>query len=140
MTGTGGGGEPRWLSPLAVRAMHTDLIRQHGGEAGLRDEGLLESALARPRNKWAYEDAPDLSALAAAYAGGLVRNHPFVDGNKRAAFMAAYTFLAINGRELDAPEPEAVAVMTGLAAGDVSEDEFANWLRANVEPLDQQGA
>lgn len=139
MTEAGGEDEPRWLSSLVVRTMHTDLILQHGGKPGLRDESLLESAIARPRNRWGYRDDPDLATLAAPYAWGILRNHPFVDGNKRTALMAIYTFLWINGRELEVPEPEAVAVMTGSAAGDLSEEELAEWIRAHARPMDHQG-
>ena len=125
----GGGGEPAWLPRLAVEIIHREQIRQHGGQLGVRDEGLLDSALARPRNRWAYGEDPDLADLAAAYAHGLAGNHPFVDGNKRVAFLAAYTFLGLNDHDLEAPEPETVAVVGGLAAGELSEEEFAAWVR-----------
>ena len=103
--------EPTWLDRSIVQALHADQILEHGGSLGIRDEGLLESALARPQQKWHYEPATDLASLAAAYAFGIAKNHPFVDGNKRAALVAAYTFLAINDLELEAPEPEAVAAI-----------------------------
>ncbi len=98
--------EPHWLSRLVVDAMKLDQIREHGGQPGLRDENLLESALARPLNKFAYEGTHDLAELAAAYGYGLARNHAYVDGNKRIAFMAMYVFLAMNGFEIEASEPE----------------------------------
>ena len=128
-----GGDEPAWLPPLAVEAIHRELIREHGGSFGLRDEGRLEAALARPRNRWAYGADPDLAELAAVYADGLVRNPPFVDGNKRIALMVAYVFLDLNGRELDAPEPESVAMMVALSTGEASRAEFTAWLRQHLK-------
>jgi death-on-curing protein len=128
-------GEPIWLSVAAVRQIHAELIREHGGSYGERDAGLIESALARPLQKWTYEsDSADLAELAAAYAFGLAKNHGFIDGNKRVAFMAAYSFLGANGLLLVAPEPEAYAVMVDLASGELSEEDMARWLRASVEP------
>lgn len=114
-----------------VEAMQRDLHAQFGGGAGVRDRGLLESALARARQLHAYEADADLASLAAAYGFGVARNHPFVDANKRTALMAMYTFLAINGVELDAPEAEAVRMMLDLAAGKLTETELADWLRRN---------
>lgn len=131
MTGAGGD-DPVWLSRLAVEAIHRELIREHGGRFGLREEGRLEAALARPRNRWTYGEDPDLAELAASYAHGIARNHPFVDGNKRLGLMAAYVFLATNGRELDAPEPEAVAMMVALSTGEASEETFAAWVRRHL--------
>jgi death-on-curing protein len=122
--------KPVWLNRAAVVAMHDMMLAQFGGEAGIRDEGLLDSALARPRNISAYRRA-SVFALASAYAVGLTRNHPFVDGNKRAALMSAYGFLGLNGYDLEASEPEAVVMMTQLAMGDVSERELARWLQRN---------
>jgi death-on-curing protein len=130
----GGASGPAWLPLLAVHRIHRDQILQHGGRSGIRDEGLLESALARPRNRWEYGDDPDLADLAASYACGIVQDHPFVDGNKRTALMAAYSFLAINGRDLDAPEAETVAVMMALSAGELTEDRFAEWIRRYTRP------
>jgi death-on-curing protein len=112
--------------------VHLDLVRTHGGLAGLRDEGGLESALARPRHKWSYGRSPDLATLAAAYGYGISRNHPYRDGNKRVAFMAMAIFLGLNGKSLAAKEEEVVAVMVGLAAGRVSEVALARWLRARL--------
>lgn len=134
MSGSGGS-EPTWLSPLVVELIHNDQVERHGGHPGLRDRGLLESALARPRHVLAYGDDPDLADLAAAHASALVRDHPFVDGNKRTALMAAYTFLRTNGYDLDAPEPEAVAVVVDLSAGELSEEAFAAWLREHMTPV-----
>jgi death-on-curing protein len=125
--------EPVWLLPSAVSAMHQRLLAEHGGLAGVRDPGGLESALARPRQVHAHEDPPpDLAALAAAYAVGFVRNHPFVDGNKRVGFAAAVTFLRLNGANLNAPQPQAYTAMIGLATRELSEAEFAAWLRAHL--------
>ncbi len=126
--------EPNWLSETGVRAIHSALIAQHGGAEGVRDANLLDSALARPRNALAYAE-PTLFDLAAAYAYGIARNHPFVDGNKRTALMAAYVFLRRNGYRLIAPEPEAVVIMRELASGEIDEAELAAWIAANVERL-----
>jgi death-on-curing protein len=124
--------QPTWLTRTVVEAVHTDLIREHGGALGIRDEALLESALARPQQKWSYEQAADLPALAAAYGYGFARNHGFVDGNKRVALMAMYIFLALNGRELNAPEQETVNIMAAVAAGSLSEAELGEWVRAHM--------
>ncbi len=124
--------EPRWLDRQAVEAIQVDILNRHGGRPGVRDEGLLESALARPRTRWSYEPETDLAALAAGYGFGIARNHAFVDGNKRMAFMAMYVFLGLNGKELDAPEPEVVTIMLALASGTLSEPELAEWIRAHV--------
>jgi death-on-curing protein len=126
--------EPLWLSRQAIEIIHDEQVAEHGGAAGLRDAGLLESALARPRNLDAYGEN-DLCTLAAAYTSGIVRNHPFVDGNKRTGFLASYTFLAINGLDLVAPEGEAVVMTLGLASGELPEEGFAAWLRDRAEPV-----
>jgi death-on-curing protein len=126
--------EPTWLNRAVVEALHADQIGEHGGSLGIRDEGLLESALARPKQKWHYEPDTDLPSLAAAYAFGIAKNHPFVDGNKRAALVAAYTFLAINDFELEAPEPETVGVILGTADGSISENDLASWIRSHLIP------
>ena len=123
--------EPAWLSRVAVDAIHTDQIREHGGLPGLRDENVLESALARARQKWHYADNADLATLAAAYGFGLVKNHPYRDGNKRIGFLAIATFLGINGWELQATDAEVVAEIVTLADGRVSEAQFADWIRAH---------
>jgi death-on-curing protein len=120
---------PRWLDQQALLLLHEEILATFGGAAGLRDEGLLDSALHRPRNLHELGGVSDLSALAAAYAHGLSRNHPFVDGNKRAAFLAIGVFLAINGRRLTASPVEAVVAMTALAAGELDEPTLAAWIR-----------
>jgi len=124
--------QPVWVGEAVVLAMHDRLLAEHGGSSGLREKALLESALARPPQLLAYGD-PDLYDLAAGYAAGIVRNHPFVDGNKRTGFMAAYLFLARNGIRLVASEVDVVQVVTALAANEVEESEFADWLRNNCE-------
>lgn len=115
--------------------IHDSQIREHGGTPGIRDEGLLESALARPQQKWAYTEKPDLATLAAAYVFGLVKNHGYVDGNKRVAFMAAYVFLGMNGYDVEAEEAAVATTIERAAAGEVSEVALADWLRARVERL-----
>lgn len=120
---------PRWLPRLVVESIHAELLREHGGSPGLRDENLLESALSRPRHLFAYETEVDAADLAAAYGFGIARNHPFVDGNKRTALMAMYVFLGLNGWTLEADEAEAVRTILGLAAGDLTEAKLAAWLR-----------
>jgi death-on-curing protein len=115
--------------------LHDAQLREHGGGAGVRDESMLESALARPQQKWAYAESPDLATLAAAYAFGLAKNHGFVDGNKRVAFMAAYVFLGLNGQDLDADEPDVVTTIERLAAGRLSEAAVADWFRTHIHPL-----
>ena len=120
--------EPRWLTPAMVLAFHSSKIREHGGGLGLRDRGLLESALDRPRNKRHYEPDTPLVELAAAYGFGIARNHPFVDGNKRVAFQAMYAFLRLNGLVIDTHEPEVVRVILALAAGELDESGLADWL------------
>ena len=124
--------EPRWLARLVLDAVHLDQLREHGGLSGLRDENALEAALARPRQKWTYDNERDLIKLAAAYGFGIARSHPYRDGNKRAAFLATAIFLDLNGRELNADEDEVVVTILRLAAGDHSEAEYAEWLRART--------
>jgi death-on-curing protein len=130
---------PRWLTKPIVLALPRAQLAEHGGSPGLRDEGLLESALARAEQKLAYEPASDLATLAAAYGFGLARNHAFVDGNKRAAFMAMYVFLGLNGYDLEAPEPEVVRTIERLASGKVSERQLAEWVRVVMQPLRDKG-
>lgn len=125
---------------LLVEAVHLDQLRTHGGMPGLRDEGALESALARPRNKLAYGKSVDHAGLAAAYAFGLTRNHPFNDGNKRIAFLVAVTFLGLNGWDFEAPDADVVAQMVALAEGRLSEARFAAWLRAGLVKLPRGAA
>lgn len=121
--------EPIWLTRGQVEAIHLSQVREHGGSHGLRDAGLMESAMARPPSAWHYDQDADLPALAGALAFALIRNHPFVDGNKGVGLMSAYTFLLVNGLELDAPEPEAAVVIRDVAAGELGERELAAWLR-----------
>jgi death-on-curing protein len=122
-----------WLRKDVILAIHDAQIAEHGGIAGVRDMGLLESALARPENLAAYGD-PDVCGLAAAYAFGIARNHPFGDGNKRTAFVAAELFLDLNGLVLTADDADCVMTILRLAAGEISEDELAGWIRSNVRP------
>jgi death on curing protein len=124
--------EPRWLSATMIRAIHTSQVQEHGGSLGLRDPGLLDSALDRPRNRYHCEPESDLADLAAAYGFGLARNHPFVDGNKRVAFQAMYVFLGLNGLRIEAEEPEVVRLILALASGDLPESGLANWLREHT--------
>lgn len=123
--------EPKWLGADAVLIMHEEQLAEHGGASGIRDFGLLESALARPRNAWSYGQG-DLVALGALYAAGIMRNHPFVDGNKRTGFLAAYSFLYVNGLEIVASEAEVIVQCLALAADEIDFAEFAAWLRENV--------
>ncbi|UGV28075.1 type II toxin-antitoxin system death-on-curing family toxin [Rhodopseudomonas boonkerdii] len=122
--------EPFWLTSQMVIAIHDEQLALYGGPAGLRDAGMLESALDRPRNRWAYEQA-ELPELAAAYAFGIARNHPFVDGNKRTSLLALYTFVGVNDIDFIVPEAEAAAMILSLAAGEVSEQSLACWIRDN---------
>jgi death-on-curing protein len=122
--------EPTWLSTDLVIAIHEEQLRQFGGPPGIRDQGLLESALGRPLNKYAY-GSEDLAALAAAYGYGLAQNHAFIDGNKRIAFLAMVTFLGLNDIDFVVAEPDAVVVMLAVAAGEVDEDGLTRWIRDN---------
>jgi death-on-curing protein len=117
------------LSRVVVDAIHNDQLREHGGLRGIRDENVLESALARPQQKWHYVDQTDLPRLAAAYGFGLVKNHPYRDGNKRIGFLAMVTFLGMNSHELVATDAEVVAEIVGVAEGSVSEEALADWIR-----------
>jgi death-on-curing protein len=126
--------ERRWPSDTVVLTVHADQVREHGGSLGLRDRDLLESALSRPRNRFAYEPEWNLCDLAASYGFGIARNHPFVDGNKRVAFQAMYVFLGLNGLRIDAPEEEVVGLMLALASGELDESELASWLRGHTSP------
>jgi death on curing protein len=122
--------EPFWLTRQIIIAIHDEQLAIHGGASGLRDEGLLESALDRPRNKWSYENA-ELPELAAAYAFAIARNHPFVDGNKRTSLLALYTFLGVNGIDFDVPEADAAAMILSLASGEADEFGLTRWIRDN---------
>jgi death on curing protein len=126
----------RWIDRRALDLLHDESIAEHGGASGVRDEGLLGSALARPQNLLAYGD-PDVAALAAAYAFGLAKNHAFVDGNKRAAFLAVGMFLSINGWKLVTTQSEATLAVLALAAGEIDEEEFAAWIRDRIKARDR---
>ncbi len=126
--------EPRWLSGNGIRAIHHDQIRHHGGSPGLRDTGLLESALEHPRNRFHCHAEADVESLAAAYGFGIAGNHPFMDGNKRVAFQAMYVFLALNGRRIIAREDDVVRMMLALAAGEFTELKLAAWLHEHTSP------
>jgi death-on-curing protein len=130
-------GEPRWLTRLIVDAIHSELLLEHGGAAGIAAGGddLLESALARPKNRLAYEPDSDLATLAAAYLFGLVKNHGYVDGNKRVGFAAAATFLLLNGLRLTASEADAYDAVIGAVEGSRTESDIADWLRENTAPV-----
>ena len=122
-----------WIEKAVVWAVHEAQLAEHGGSAGVRDAGLLASALARPLNLVAYGE-PDAAALAAAYGFGIARNHPFIDGNKRTAFVCTELFLVLNGASLTADDADCVATMLALAAGDLAEADFAAWLRSHTAP------
>ena len=121
--------EPAWLSRLVVDAIHNDQLREHGGLPGVRDENALESALARPQQKWHYSERTDVPTLAAAYAYGLVQNHPYRDGNKRIGFLAMITFLGVNGYDFSATDAEVVTEILALADGRISGDALSDWIR-----------
>jgi death-on-curing protein len=124
-----------WLTKQEVVAIHDMQLAWHGGASGLRDEGLLESALARAQNIASYaEETPSLAILAAAYGAGIVRNHPFLDGNKRTGLVAAFTFIERNGFAVTASQHDAYSAFYDLAAGKLSEEELAQWLDVNTEP------
>jgi death-on-curing protein len=122
-----------WLDQRMIEAAHDEQLAEHGGPGGLRDAGMLSSALARPQNRARYESSSDAADLAASYAFGIARNHPFVDGNKRTAFVALETFLELNRCELHATDEECVHVMLGLAAGEVSEEALGQWIRERIQ-------
>ena len=121
-----------WVAAEVAAVAHAEQLAEHGGGEGVRDERLLDSAMARPRNLAGYGD-PDAAALAAAYAYGIARNHPFVDGNKRTAAVVSETFLILNGYQLTATDAELVVAFVALAAGELSEEEIADWFRQRVE-------
>ncbi len=123
-----------WIEEAVVRAIHEEQLAEHGGLTGVRDAGLLDSALARPRNLAGYEK-PDAVACAAAYGFGIARNHPFIDGNKRTAFVCTELFLELNGLELTADDLSCVTTMLAVAKGALDEHAFAAWLRARIRPL-----
>ncbi len=123
--------EPEWLSLDIALAVHDRQLSEHGGPAGVRDLGALESALARPVNQWNYGE-DDLCTLAAAYAFGIARNHPFTDGNKRTAWVFARLFLRLNGQNLSFTPRDAIAIVLALAAGELTEEELEDWLRSHL--------
>jgi death on curing protein len=125
--------EPLWIDERDALALHDRLLALDGGASGVRDEGLLKSALARPHQLHAYGNRPDTVALATAYTTGIIRNHPFIDGNKRTGFLIGTLFLEMNGYRLTASEEDATQAVLGLAAGTLDETAFAAWLRANVK-------
>ena len=124
----------RWLKIDRVLAIHQRQIAEHGGTDGVRDIGLLESALARPQNVHAYEPDADIASLAAAYAFGIIKNHPFLDGNKRTGYVVMETFLVLNGRTLTASQEEKYLTFISLADGSISEDDLAAWIREKMTP------
>lgn len=124
--------DPIWIEKTVILLLHAAALAEHGGPEGIRDDDLLESALARPKNLHAYEDVVDLPRLAACYAVGIARNHPFVDGNKRAAFISMAAFLRLNGLRLAADQVNAVRTMEDVAAGEMTEDQLASWIRTNT--------
>jgi len=126
--------EPVWISKAVALAIHERQLSEHGGGSGVRDEGLLESALGKPQNLFAYSDGTvDLAAMAASYAFGLARNHPFVDGNKRSALVISRTFLRLNDADINATKEDKYMTFLALAAGDVSEGDLAAWFRKNMK-------
>lgn len=125
--------EPVWIDLKVVLAIHDEQLAEHGGQPGVRDNGLLESAMARPRNQFAYGEH-SLARLAASYAFGLSRNHPFLDGNKRSSLVVAELFLALNGSELTATDAECVTTFLRLAAGDLTEEQLAEWIAGYSTP------
>ena len=124
--------EPRWLDRIVIDAIHNDQLREHGGLPGIRDENALESALTRPRQRWHYGENVDIASLAAAYGFGLVKNHPYRDGNKRIGFLALVTFLGLNRFDLRATDADVVTQIVALADGRVSEDALADWVRRHA--------
>ena len=131
--------EPRWLLREEVDVIHWELIEEHGGSHGIRDEDAIESALARPRHKWAYQEEADLPTLGVAYGYGLAKNHGYVDGNKRVAFFSLVLFLRRNGLLLRAPQGEVVQMMRGVAAGKHEEEDLARWVRHHVQKRKNPG-
>ncbi|NOY42975.1 MAG: type II toxin-antitoxin system death-on-curing family toxin [Planctomycetes bacterium] len=127
--------EPVWISTELTLAIHKRQLAEHGGIEGVRDEGLLSSALARPRNLLAYsKDAPDLASFAAAYGFGIARNHPFLDGNKRTAYVVCRTFLKLNNTDIDATQEEKYLAFLQLAEGLLGEEELVEWIRSHLQP------
>ena len=127
--------EPVWLERTVVDAVHLDQLREHGGLPGIRDENVLESALARPRNLWSHEGTTDVATLGAAYAWGIARNHPYRDGNKRIAFLAMATFVELNGYRFQAPEEEVVQIMLAIAGQRCDEAGLVKWIRSGLAKI-----
>ena len=125
---------PVWIDARAILFLHDESLAMFGGARGLRDAGLFESALSRPVNQHLYKPDTDIAELAAAYAFGLAKNHPFVDGNKRTAFAALFTFLALNGMVFEPPEVDATMAVLRLAASEMDDNEFTDWVRAHTHP------
>jgi death on curing protein len=131
--------DPIWISVELATAIHRRQLAEHGGADGVRDQGLLESALGRPRHLFAYSDpTPQVPQLAAAYAFGIAKNHAFIDGNKRTAAVVCETFLNLNGFELFATDAEAYPIFLALAAGELSEEQFTDWLVKFTRPIDSK--
>ena len=124
--------EPRWVTRRVVDAIHADLVRTHGGSHGIRDEGLLESALHRPLQRWTYDPSADHAACAAASGIGIAKNHAYVDGNKRTAFQVMYVFLGLNGHRLVADQREVVSLMLDVATSRIDEVQLAEWIRTHT--------
>lgn len=128
--------EPAWINPAAVAAVHAEQLAEHGGQDGIRDAGLLESALGRPKNLWAYSlPKPDIAALAASLAFGIAKNHPFLDGNKRTAWVVCRMVLLLNGHDVSASQDAKYDAVFALAAGESTEEQFAQWLREHLEAV-----
>ena len=123
-----------WIDPKALRMLHEESLALHGGSSGVRDEGLFESAMARPQNLAHYNENSDIAELAASYCYGLAKNHPFIDGNKRVAFLSVGIFLAINGYRLKVTPADAIQAVLGLASSEISEEAFASWIRDHIKP------
>jgi death on curing protein len=126
--------EPRWVERRTLLLLHEEILAEHGGLPGLRDPGLLDSALARPKNLFTYNEACDLAELAAAYAFGISQNHPFRDGNKRVAFLSVGLFLGLNNAQLVSSQREAIETFFALAAGKLPEADLAAWIRSRIKP------
>jgi death-on-curing protein len=124
--------EPRWVSRIVADAVHLDQLREHGGLPGIRDENALESALARARHKWEYDQDADLADLAAAYGFGISSSHPYRDGNKRIAFLTMGVFLGLNGRSIETTEADVVTIILALADNKLSEKKLAQWIRDHL--------
>lgn len=126
--------EPIWLTSQLVEIVHMEQLAEHGGRHGIRDRNALESAMARPRQRWSYDATTTLPELAAALCFGIIRDHPFVDGNKRVGFLAAYVFLALNWLKLETDDDDVVATITGVAAGSFPEARLAEWMATHARP------